>query len=151
MLPQHDGRFHAPGHVELIHLAPEIPLPTDSGENKDAATINAGQLVAVDASGVGFVLADNSGFGTRTYGFAVSTTAPTFSLDVQVGGILELADWTAGTGAVSLPARSRWFMGSSGLLTQTAPATAGSIVQIVGEAIAPQKMRIAIGRTLRKS
>lgn len=121
-------------------------------ENKAGSTVTAGQAVAIHSpSGVGWVLASASAFGTRAYGLAAETKANGVSLSVQTGDVLELDDWTAATGSTSLPARSRWYLADDGGLTQTPAATGGRVTQFIGEAIAPQKMAIRIGPPITRS
>lgn len=120
-------------------------------ENKAGATIHAGQAVGLDASGSGWILADQGATVTRAVGLAVETKANAVSLAVQAGDVLELSDWTAATGAPTLPPRSRWYLGTAGLLSQTPSTAGGTITQLVGEALTPHKLAIRIGPAIKRN
>jgi hypothetical protein len=107
--------------------------------------------MAVTKASTGWRLANNASFGSRCYGLAIGSAAPGHPLAVRTMGTLDLEDWTAATGAKTLPALSRWYLGADGALTETPPNTPGTIRQFVGEALSPTKMAIRIGPPIRRS
>ena len=121
-----------------------------SAQNVSGGEIKAGQLVAMHSSGVGFILADKGAIGTRAIGVAMETVANGFALVAQVGGILSLDDWTDATGASSLAALTRLYLGDDGALTATPTETGGEILQLIGEPVGAQKLAINIAEPMRR-
>mgnify|MGYP003146574639 CR=1 FL=1 len=117
-----------------------------STENKEGATIEAGQIVATHSSGTGVVLANATDTSVPAVGLMRAQTADTVSGDVQTDGVYELSDWTNVIGATTLSAKAKYYLDTTdGLLTATPPSTSGNIVQLVGRAISPTKLDISIG------
>lgn len=118
-------------------------------ENKEGATIRAGQLVAIHSSGVGVVKASAANIAKPAVGFARVTTPLLVAVPVQTSDILELADWTNSIGTVFLTRGFYWADPiTTGRMTQTAPTTLGQTVQPVGYAISPTQFDISIEQPL---
>jgi hypothetical protein len=110
-------------------------------ENKGLVLAKAGQVVAVDPSGVGFVLA-NATVPTRpAFGLCLTDIAPTFAGEILLMGAADVTDWTAAIGAPSLSPNSLYFLdGDNGKLTVTAPSSIGMLVQPIGRAVSQNKL-----------
>ncbi len=124
-------------------------VPMYSAENKEGSTISAGMVVSVHSpSGVGVVLNDATDSALPAAGFMLADTATGYSGNVQTEDIIELADWTAATGAVTLSAGPYWSdPANPGMMTQTPPASGYS--QKLGQAISPTKFDITIQPRIR--
>lgn len=114
-----------------------------NGESVDEIIIGK----AVYISGDGEVkIADNSASGTKTVlGIAEENIAAASSGSIITNGIkaLSTAEWDAITGDVGgLTAGSKYYLGTSGGLTITAPITTGTYVVLVGTAISTTEMKI---------
>lgn len=113
-----------------------------SAENKDGTTISAGMAVARHSSGSGFVHGDSTDNSKNAIGIAIESILTTISGDVQVDGVVTLADWTAATGSSTLTALGNYFLGTGGQLTTTPPTTTGYVVQFIGRALSSTSMEI---------
>lgn len=70
-------------------------------------------------------------------GLARTAAATGFAVEIATGGI-NLADWTAVTGAAALNVGSRYYLGlTPGTLTTAAPASQGQSVTETGLAVSP--------------
>lgn len=120
-------------------------IGTFTAENKDVVTINPGMAVAAHPSGTGVILAVNTMPARACAGLSQSTTAPTFADVFRVDETLTLTDWTDATGSPTLSPLGIYFLDSTpGMITLTAPTALGSIVQIVGQALSPDTLKIEL-------
>jgi len=119
-----------------------------SGTNNAASAVSAGQPVYVDAAD-GFDLAQADAIGTsRVVGLVADATVNSAAEgNLQYGGVLEQADWTAATGGAVLTPGSRYYLSATtpGQITNTAPDSAGDFVTGVGIAMSTTKLLIEIG------
>lgn len=114
-------------------------------ENKESASLPAGTIVAIHSSGSGIVRA--SAIDNTRPAVGIITTSRTASEVgiVQTDGTLELNDWTAITGTVSLATNASYYLSTTlGQLTTSIPQGAGRIVQAIGKAITPKTLNISI-------
>lgn len=121
-------------------------------ENRDTVSLPAGAIVAMHSSGTGIVRAsavDN----TRPAVGIIPTARSTSEVGiVQTDGTLELNNWTAVVGAVTLAANANYYLSTTpGQLTTTIPQGAGRIVQSVGKAVTPTTLDISITNPIRRN
>lgn len=92
-----------------------------------SATITAGQLVNIynNAGALGVRPADNTSAGSEANGYATAgiTSGASGSVNLGPGSV---------TGLTSLTVGSRYYLGTVGAITTTAPSTTGNVVQSVG-------------------
>lgn len=138
--------------VQVTSLVKTIgAAETLSSENKQGATVYAGQAAALHSSGTGIVLADASSVLTPALGIITADAAAGIAAEILTEGIVTLADWTAATGAASLTPNAVYYLSTTaGLLTVTAPSTAGHYLQYIGRAITAQKLDISITQPIRR-
>lgn len=114
-----------------------------TAQNKDGATISAGMPAARHSSGTGVVHGNATDASKQAVGLAVADISASVSGNVQVDGLLTLADWTAVVGSTTLIALGLYYLNTtSGLLSTTPPSTVGNVVQLVGRAVATDTMEI---------
>ena len=115
--------------------------------NTSGATVQAGQLAAKDGAGTGIILAIATALATEAIGFAESDIGAGGSGVVRTDGTLDLADWTAATGAAALVPGSTYWLDAvtTGRMSTAAPAAApGVIAQAVGKALSASTFSIEI-------
>jgi hypothetical protein len=113
--------------------------------NTSGATVQAGQLVSKDGPGTGIVLADADALATACIGLVESAIGAGGSGVVRVDGTLELADWTAATGAAALVSGSTYYLSATaGQMTTVAPTAIGQVVQAIGTALSATTLSIEI-------
>lgn len=125
--------------------------PNFTGENKSGATLAAGQVVAIHASGVGVDLASQTAAGYPAVGLAAAAVTAAVSGSYQTDGPLALADWSGSldTAAATLTPKSLYFVSAtSGKLTATPPTATGRYSQAVGYAVTATTLEIEIGQPL---
>lgn len=120
--------------------------------NANAAAITIGMPVYISAAD-SVDLAVASGV-TTTYAIGLVEDA---SIDASVtgfvltDGVLTSADWTTVTGAATLTAGSTYFLDpvTPGMLTTTAPTTAGQFVVRIGTAVSTTMLEVTISRPIK--
>ena len=116
-----------------------------SAENKDAATVSAGMVVAVHSSGTGVIHANATTNSENGVGLAQADILTTVSGNIQTDGLLTLTDWTAVIGSTTLSAAAIYYLDTTdGLLTTMPSSTAGNVTQQIGIAVSPTMLEIAI-------
>lgn len=116
-----------------------------TAENKDVATIKAGQPVAIHSSGTGVVRANATTSGKECVGLAMADIAVAVSGDIQTDGQLTLADWTDATGAATLAARATYYLDTTaGKLATASPGTVGNISQSCGSEVTTTTLDIRL-------
>lgn len=141
--------------VHLVSVATQGPIgppgppgsggdgATDfDGEDKSAGGLGAGTAAAAHPSGSGVTAA--AATGLPAVGLVVTSAGPGMTATVRAAGVLTLDDWTAAAGAVSLTAAGVYFLGPAGAITLTPPTAPGSRLQVVGRAVGPQSMELAL-------
>ena len=106
----------------------------------------AGQPVYVKAdTHVG--LAVNGGAAThQVAGLAVEAALATAAVEYRPDGKLQIADWTAITGAANLTPGAYYFLGAvAGTMTTVAPTVAGAYMVRIGRAITTKVLDIEVG------
>jgi len=118
------------------------PLVTGLGLTAVATeTINAGALVNLWLSGgvIKVRNADNTAEGKEAFGFVTSSYVSTDTVSIyQMGTIGGLSSLTIG---------SRYYLGTSGGITLTAPTTTGTVVQWVGIAVSSTELLFQLSAT----
>lgn len=132
------------GVRELWQIQSRLPMFFASATNKGPTTFWMGAAIARDASGSGFVLANNGALATTAIGLACLGAPPTQPEIVQLDGLFSLDDWTPVTGAANLtPLAFYWLDATSGKLTSALP-TSPAISALVGYSISPRTLKIGI-------
>jgi hypothetical protein len=118
---------------------------TFTAENKEAIAITRGEVVASHPSGTGFALASAADNSRNGLGLAADSIAAGIAGDVQLGGVLELEDWTEVVGSPALAAKTTYYLDTvPGKLTASAPSIPGQVVQVIGNSISPTALRLEI-------
>lgn len=118
---------------------------TFTAQNKDSITLIKGTPVATHSSGTGFIRTNASDNVHTCIGLLAEDIAAGVSGKVQIGGMVQLSDWSALIGFVSLSSKGIYFIGTSvGQLTTTPPSIAGQVIQQVGKAVAGDTLEISI-------
>lgn len=119
-------------------------------ENKQGSTISEGMLVAVHSSGTGIVLASAANGLKPAVGLMQEDTITSVSGAVQTENIFTLADWSAVTGSATLT-RGPYYLDATtpGMMSATAPAVAGQVVQAIGYALSTTDLDISIQPAIR--
>lgn len=88
---------------------------------------------------------------TRVVGILVSDATATTSATFVKDGSVSMADWTNVIGSADLTTGSIYYLsaGSPGLLTTTAPTTAGQFVCKIGQAVSTTKLALEIQQTIK--
>lgn len=86
----------------------------------------------------------------RVCGLAVTTAAPTTSVDYSADSVVSLTDWSAIAGSSALTPGALYYLSpdSAGLITAIAPTASGQIVAAIGRALTTQKLEIEIQPTI---
>lgn len=117
--------------------------PNFQAENKTVLSFLIGQPLAIHPSGTGVVLASAASPSLSFIGVATVGVSPGLDETVQAGGIFQLGDWTAICGTATLLPQATYYLSTlPGLLTTTAPITAGEIVQPVGRAVSGTQLEL---------
>jgi hypothetical protein len=122
--------------------------------NTQGATINIGEPVYADATGVKYARANADGTRRVVGLVSDSSIANSASGNIATAGSLTATtgQWdavTGGTGGLT-PGSQYWLSSATaGRLTLTAPTTTGEWAQPIGVAITTTKMRITLGRSVK--
>lgn len=105
-------------------------------DNESGSTIAAGMAVYVSGDGEVTAAQANSTTTSNVLGIASAAISDSASGLIVTSGPVTLADWTAIIGTTNLTPGSEYFLsaGTAGLLTATAPTSAGNCQAIVGVA-----------------
>ena len=82
----------------------------------------------------------------RVAGLAKAAALTGFTVTYQASGRMELADWTAVTGAATLTPSATYYLDETGGLTAVAPTTVGQTATEVGQAIEGAILHLNIKR-----
>lgn len=104
-------------YTALVEFETESAEPTED--------ILPGMAVVLNASGLALRASDPD----VPVGVAVTLAEPAGAVRIRVAGLLELADWTGGTGATDLAASAEWYLDADGELTGT-PGTAHVLTRV---------------------
>ena len=115
------------GRLDSTLMPPGIGAPTISIQASEA--LSAGVFINIhDATGSRVRAADNS--NTRpAHGFVLDTVASGNTATVYLSG--------QNTGLASLTPGTRYYLGTAGAVTATAPSASGEILQYLGTADSP--------------
>lgn len=122
-----------------------------SATNANAGAITIGQPVYVSASGSVDLARANTSTTAKVVGLVRSSSvASGASGFVQTDGVLTNSDWTSVVGEASLTTGSDYFLSptSAGMLTSSAPSTAGQYSVYVGRALSATDLEISIERPI---
>lgn len=123
--------------------------PSITAENKETFTILKGQAVASHPSGNGIILANATANTKNAIGVAGQDIAPAAAGKVILDGPFQLADWSSVTGVTILAPLAVYYLDvTSGKLMTSPPSTPGSVVQVVGRAIAPDTLDLMVSTTV---
>lgn len=114
-----------------------VPHTYQTTNSDPTANISVGQVVTPGlTSGVRPANSGVSGKDAAS-GIALEAASPNGYMRVQDGGLVELADWTAATGAASLTVGAIYYLSDTdGMMTTTAPANP----QVVGQAMGTKRL-----------
>jgi hypothetical protein len=130
------------GPAHKFQVDSNSPTQFASGYNKGGTSFWVSAAVARDASGSGFVLANNAAAATASIGLATLGAPGGKPEVVQLYGLLTMDDWTPTTGTKNLVALGNYYLDVvSGKLTTVQPV-GPAIAQIVGIAISPATLQI---------
>lgn len=118
---------------------------TITAQNKDSVTIYAGMLVTSHASGSGIIRADASQNGAYCIGIAIEDIAPQLAGLVQMSGIINLSDWSRGSGLGNLGIKATYYLDIQGRFTVAPSEVGGFISQQIGVSIDAETMDLQLG------
>lgn len=119
-----------------------------------AEAVVAGNPVYLDTTSGELRLALADAFTpSQVFGIATTAAAIGFTASVRAIGRLQLADWTAITGSVTLSRGVDYYVSAAvaGMLTTIAPQTGGEFVVRVGRAVTTDTLEIHVHRSIRKA
>lgn len=115
--------------------------------NNESFTIQRGQIVKLDVSGV--KLSDSTDFFNQTIGLADTTTPTTEQVTVKTSGVLEMNNWSNVVGSSTLTEGAEYFVSNTAGRITTSPLDSSAyILQYVGVAISTTELLINIARPI---
>jgi hypothetical protein len=147
-------------NTEISEVASEITLLNDRVSEVEAeepeylaitdSTVSSGQAVYMKSTGHIDLAVASSTPQTRVIGFSSSGVASGQQVEYNTDGRLSLSDWTAASGSTSLAPGAFYYLSNSspGMITTSAPTSAGSYVVQVGIAVSSSTLDIEIKQSI---
>jgi len=141
------------GQLEQLQPGDRIDVGNRVGRTADAALAVGQPVYASSASNVDLAQADAQGT-IRIKGLAAEAIAAAASGEILVDGIMTATtgEWDAVTGETGgLTPGADYFLdaGTAGMMTQTAPTTAGEFVVRVGHALSDTEFEIEVQQPIK--